>query len=330
MNLANDNMGRLFLLAILFVFFRCADTTEKKAETKVVPKTRTQKKEVSLVVLGTVQDAGSPHIGCRKQCCSALFEHSDPTKKVVSLGLVDHKTGKTYLFEATPDIAAQLKHLQRYAESEEETPDGIFLTHAHMGHYSGLMYLGREALNSEKLPVYAMPKMKTFLKDNGPWSQLVSLSNISLVGIEDQGQIVLTPNIVVTPFLVPHRDEFSETVGYKISGPAKTVLFIPDIDKWHLWKKSIVEEISKVDYAFLDATFYDAAEIDNRDISEIPHPFVIESLALFGKLPDTEKKKIYFIHFNHTNPLLDSSNPEREYLKEKGFQIAEYGQLLSL
>ena len=135
---------------------------------------------------------------------------------------------------------------------------------------------------------------------------------------------------MVTPFLVPHRDEFSETVGYKISGPAKTVLFIPDIDKWHLWKKSIVEEISKVDYAFLDATFYDAAEIDNRDISEIPHPFVIESLALFGKLPDTEKKKIYFIHFNHTNPLLDSSNPEREYLKEKGFQIAEYGQLLSL
>lgn len=330
MNLAKDNMGRLFFLLTLCLFFGCADMTEKNVATGHESAQKPAKKGVSLLVLGTVQDAGSPHIGCQKQCCSALFKNPDPTRKVVSLGLVDHSADKTYLFEATPDISTQLKHLKGFTESGKETPDGIFLTHAHMGHYSGLMYLGREALSSKETPVYAMPRMKTFLEDNGPWNQLVSLCNISLVQIQDQEQLVLTPNITVTPFLVPHRDEFSETVGYTISGPTKTVLFIPDIDKWDKWSQSIVAEISKVDYAFVDATFYDAAEINNRDISEIPHPFVIESLALFDELPDAEKKKVHFIHMNHTNPLLNSNSPKAEYVRKSGFQIAKYGQLLAL
>ena len=329
--MAKDNiLERLFYLVVLVFFFGCKNTSEQKTGDDVETTTEHSNKGVSLLVLGTVQDAGSPHIGCKKQCCATLFQHPDDTRKVVSLGFVDHETNKTFLFEATPDITSQLKRLMDYTNVGKQTLDGIFLTHAHIGHYSGLMYLGREALNSQQTPVYAMPRMKTFLENNGPWSQLVSLSNINLVQITDQEQITLTTNIAVTPFLVPHRDEYSETVGYKISGPSKTVLFIPDIDKWDKWDKSIVDEISKVDYAFLDATFYDAKEIDNRDISEIPHPFVIESLVLFDKLPDVEKKKIYFIHFNHTNPLLNPNSTETEYLKKRGFQAARYGQLLGI
>ena len=198
------------------------------------------------------------------------------------------------------------------------------MTHAHIGHYTGLMFLGREALGARNLPVYAMPRMKSFLEENGPWSQLVQLNNISIKNLKNEQPIELTKNVMVTPFLVPHRDEFSETVGYVIEGPDKKVLFIPDIDKWSKWEKDIREVVKQVDYAFLDASFFDSEEINNRDISEIPHPFVIESLELFEGLSEVEKEKIHFIHFNHTNPLLDQTSTASKKVLSNGYQIAQF------
>lgn len=218
--------------------------------------------KVSLVVLGTVQDAGSPHIGCKKMCCAALFEHPNPARKVVSLGVIDQENNMTFLFEATPDMPNQLKVLKSHSGLDQETPNGIFLTHAHIGHYTGLMYLGREALGASSVPVYAMPKMKSFLETNGPWSQLVALKNILIRPLQNKEPVILTSNLSVIPFQVPHRDEYSETVGFKIIGPKKSILFIPDIDKWSKWSTSIAEEIKKVDYAFLDASFYNQDEIN--------------------------------------------------------------------
>ncbi|RNC89403.1 MAG: MBL fold metallo-hydrolase [Allomuricauda sp.] len=289
-----------------------------------------QQNKVSLVVLGTVQDGGSPHIGCQKDCCAPLWDAPDPTRKVVALGVIDHEHGKTFLFEATPNLPEQLKLLKAAAGTERETPDGIFLTHAHIGHYTGLQFLGREALGAKNVAVYAMPKMSSFLAQNGPWSQLVALHNIALQDLNDQQPIQLTNNIKVTPFLVPHRDEFSETVGYLIEGPNQKVLFIPDINKWSKWKSDIREEIKKVDYAFLDASFFDGEEINNRDISEIPHPFVIESMALFKDLPTAEKEKVYFIHLNHTNPLLDPESEASKQVLSQGFHIARFKQAIGL
>ncbi len=286
---------------------------------------------MSLIILGTVQDAGSPHIACKKECCTALFANGDASRKVVSLGVVDVSEQKSFLFEATPDITAQLSALRTYSGFKKtDVPDGVFLTHAHIGHYTGLMYLGKEATNAKQVPVYAMPKMSAFLQNNGPWSQLASNKNIDLKAIHDTQEIQLTPQLKVVPFTVPHRDEYSETVGFKIIGPNKRVLFIPDIDKWEKWKTSIISEIKKVDYAFLDATFYDGEEINNRNISDIPHPFVIESMDLFENLPSTEKKKIHFIHFNHTNPLLNAESEQSKEVLNKGFGIAEKGLKLKL
>ncbi len=295
------------------------------------PKKHTPDNKVSIIVLGTVQDAGSPHISCEKQCCAALFSNKDVSRKVVSLGIVDALAQKTYLFEATPDITTQLRDLHNFSGFQTtDIPNGVFLTHAHIGHYAGLMYFGKEATNTNQVPVYAMPKMKAFLETNGPWSQLVSNKNISLRRLSNNQEIQLTPQLEVFPIKVPHRDEYSETVGYKIVGPTKSALFIPDIDKWKKWEYSIVSEIKKVDYAFLDATFYDGAEINNRDISEIPHPFVIESISLFDLLPLLEKKKVHFIHFNHTNPLLNDESEQSAIILEKGFQIARKGQRFEL
>ncbi len=285
----------------------------------------------SLIVLGTVQDAGSPHIACERDCCRDLFDKPDPTRKVVSLGLVDPDANKKFLFEATPDLPEQMKMLKGFLpDNGQETPDGIFLTHAHIGHYTGLMFLGREGLGAKDIPVYAMPGMRAFLESNGPWSQLVKLQNIDIKPLANGQPRKLTPHLSVTPFTVPHRDEFSETVGYRIDGPNRSALFIPDIDKWSKWDKSIVEEVAQVDYALIDATFNDAGDIRHRDISEIPHPFVIETMALFDELPAAEKAKIHFIHINHSNPLLDPDSEASLFVERKGFQVARYGKVLTL
>jgi pyrroloquinoline quinone biosynthesis protein B len=280
----------------------------------------------SIIVLGTTQDAGSPQIGCTKDCCKNLFDQPDQSRQVVSLGLYDSTKKISYLFEATPDISKQLRMLKEYSKTVTDIPNGIFLTHAHIGHYTGLMFLGKEAMSAKQLPVYAMPKLKSFLEQNGPWSQLVSQQNIQIQTLSDNQAIRLGDSISVTPLIVPHRDEYSETVGYIISGPSKKLLFIPDIDKWEKWSQNINHLIEKVDYALIDATFFDAAEINNRPISEIPHPLVVESMDRFKSTPLKDKQKIHFIHFNHTNPLINNKSIATEKVIKAGFNIAKRGQ----
>ena len=168
-----------------------------------------------------------------------------------------------------------------------------------------------------------MPRFYNFIQDNGPWNQLVKLENVMLKRIYDREKITLESNLSITPIQVPHRDEYSETVGFLIEGNTKSALYIPDIDKWEKWNNSIVELIKNVDYAFLDGTFYDEKEVNNRDISEIPHPFIIESLKLFNPLDTSEKNKIYFIHLNHTNPLLNSDSSEYNRVIREGFNVAD-------
>ena len=275
-------------------------------------------------VLGIVQDAGYPHIGCEKDCCSVI----SPGEYFVScLGLVDKTNNKRYLFEATPDIHNQLNLVEKFPNGN--IVDGIFLTHAHIGHYTGLMYLGREGLGGDNIKVYALKRMVKFLTKNGPWDQLVKLNNISLQTISNNKFVKLSENILVIPIKVPHRDEYSETVGYKIIGKSKKLLFIPDIDKCDEWEKSIVDEVKLVDYAFIDGTFYNGSEL-NRDLSEIPHPSIEETLELFSNQPLAEKNKIYFIHINHTNPILTNKNGVRDLILNAGFNIAEKGLKLSL
>ena len=284
-----------------------------------------------IIVLGTIQDAGSPQMGCEKSCCISLFKNPDPNRKVVSLGLVDPSEKKYWLIEASPDFITQCRDLKTISKFEHaKSPDGIFLTHAHIGHYTGLMYLGKESYNSRDVPVFAMARMKGFLIQNGPWSQLFKINNIKINNINHQEEIKLSNNLSITPFLVPHRDEFSETVGFKINGPKKSILFIPDIDKWGKWNKSLIQEIKKADLALLDGTFYDIKEVNNRNISEIPHPFVIETMDLFKEENNSEKSKINFIHLNHTNPLLDTNSAASKKVKESGFNTAEYKDIINL
>ena len=275
-------------------------------------------KAQTLVVLGTTQDAGKPQIGCQKSCCKHLKDRFF----VSSLGVTDTKNKKNYLFDATPDITAQYERLTK--TKGVRSIDGIFLTHAHSGHYTGLMYLGKEGMNAIKIPVYAMPRFISYLRGNGPWSQLVTLGNIDLKPLQSEVPIQLDSGLMVIPIVVPHRDEYSETVGFKIIGDKKSALYIPDIDKWNLWEKSIVSEVKGVDFAFIDGTFYEDGEI-NRPIGEVPHPFISETISLFKDEPVSVKEKIYFIHLNHTNPAHNKTSPQRIAIEKQGFRFATVG-----
>ena len=278
-----------------------------------------------VVILGVAQDGGAPHAACEKSCC--IHKWNDPTlhNKVSSIGIVDPISNEVWMIDATPDFAEQL-HLLTNNNSRDLK--GIFLTHAHIGHYTGLMHLGREVMGAKNTKVSVMPKMENFLRNNGPWSQLVKLENVSLNSLRDNKSVQLNSRLTITPFKVPHRDEFSETVGYRIDGPSKSLVFIPDIDKWIKWQIDIIEVVENSDYSLLDGTFYDINELPGRDMSQIPHPFIIETMNLFKN--SDKKNSIYFIHLNHTNPALDKNSKEYNNILDNGFNVTKRGNKLNL
>ena len=281
-----------------------------------------------IYVLGNVQDAGLPHIGCQHKFCKEKFDEFEQYY-TTSIAVVDPVENKYILFEATPDIPYQLNYLEKEIFNEFLLPESIFITHAHIGHYTGLMYFGREALGAKNLIIKVLPKMSNFLKTNGPWSQLVDIKNIKIQNLSFGSKINELRNITVTPIQVPHRDEYSETAGFIIEGRNKKALFIPDIDKWEKWDKNLKQLVYEFDYLLLDATFYDSKEI-NRDISEIPHPLVTETINLLDDLSPEHKNKVYFIHMNHTNLMLDPSSELTKLVIDKGFNITRLGLKLSL
>lgn len=309
-------MQKIGSLLILALFFACNQAVEK------VPELSKVTTEPFLAVLGTAQDAGFPQSACQKDCCRAVWENPALREWVSCMAFVNPSSQQAWMFDATPDFKDQLNYLQKDLQSDLA---GIFLTHAHMGHYTGLMHLGREAMGAQSMPVFAMPKMATFLAQNGPWSQLVQLENISIQRLKKDSTQEVTASLKVTPLQVPHRDEYSETVGYSIQGPNRKALFIPDIDKWEKWSLDINTLVEEHDLAFLDGTFFANGEIPGRDMSAIPHPFVEESLAKFGNMTAANRAKVYFIHFNHTNPVLQPDSEASQQVEAQGMHIARTG-----
>jgi pyrroloquinoline quinone biosynthesis protein B len=283
---------------------------------------------VRAVVLGIAQDGGVPHIGCRQPLCVSARRDPALRRRVASLGLIDDTSGQRYLIDATPDIASQIDSLNegRAVATPRRPVDGILLTHAHIGHYTGLMYLGREALGAERVPVHATPRMAAFLRGNEPWKQLVRLGQIDLREVLP-GHEVPMGHFRVTPISVPHRDELSDTVGVRVRGPSRSLLYIPDVDKWEKWDRRIAQEVAGVDVALLDGTFADAAEVPGRSLAEIPHPLVGETMALLSAPP--LRGRVRFIHLNHTNRLL-GDEAARSAVEARGFRVARDGDAFPL
>ncbi len=274
------------------------------------------------IVLGIAQDGGVPHTGCHQPLCAAA--RSDPARRVrvASLGLLDPAAGKRFLVDATPDFGDQMEALGG-------RPDGILLTHAHIGHYLGLAQLGREVLGAHRVPVYCTPAMARFLRENKPWSRLVALENIAIREVSPGEEIALSPGLRATAIRVPHRDEDSDTVAWLIRGPSRSVLWLPDIDKWEKWDRRLPDLLADPALtAFVDGTFFSADEIPGRAITDIPHPLVPETEALLAAVPSV-RGRLFFVHLNHTNRLLWDS-AARAALEARGFGIARDGQRIAL
>ena len=293
-----------------------------------------QEKKALVKVVGTAQDGGIPHMGCFCANCQRAWKIPQFSRFISSLAIFDLTDNKTFLVDATPDIRAQTAMIRERIHpkmmTEKFWPDGILLTHAHIGHYTGLMFFGYEALSTDKLPVYCSKRMNDFLTLNGPWSQLVSKKNILTRTISPEQRFSLTSQISILALQVPHRDEYTDTLGFRVTGPNRSVLYIPDIHNWKVWDRSIVEEVQKVDIALLDGTFFSPEELPSRDLSSIGHPFILDSMKILAAVARRGKTQIFFTHLNHSNLALDPDGDARRTIKKETFELAEDGMEFSL
>jgi len=237
-------------------------------------------------VLGIAQDAGVPHAGCS---CPRCERHRSAPFYPACLGLVGRRT---YLIDATPAFPDQIRMLPAF-------PAAILLTHTHMGHVAGLLQLGEEACDAKGVIVHGTPEVTDFLAQNEPWRRLVERRNIRLVTASAGTSVRLEEGLDVESLPVRHRDV--ETVGYFVKGPRRTLLYLPDIDRWDIDLPALLE---RCDLALLDGSFYSGDELPRQ--TDIPHPPITETLDL---LAPEAAAKVRFTHFNHTNPVLDPDGP---------------------
>ena len=293
-------------------------------------------RELHALVLGTVQDAGLPQVGCYTDLCDLGrgLHVGGRGRYVASLALVEPDAERFYLVDATPDITRQIDLIPEAAfrrRAAERRPfDGIFLTHAHIGHYTGLAVLGNEGMGIRDTPVYCTDAMASFLAANAPWSFLV-----------DQGRIVLRPlaldrwhrideNLEVQLWKVPHRDEFADTVGFVFRGPTASLLYIPDINGWRLWDRDVAEAVAGVDVALLDGSFWSMDELPGRSVDDVPHPLMTQTMDALQGVVDAHQARVVLTHLNNSNPALRQDGVQAAEIARRGFEIAREGMRLEL
>lgn len=288
------------------------------------------------LVLGSVQDGGFPQAGCYTARCDAgrALMASGRGRYVASLALVEPQGARFYLVDATPDITRQLDLIEepafRRRATERRPFDGIFLTHAHVGHYLGLAMLGREGMGMQETPVYCTQAMAGFLASNFPWRFLIDQGHVTLRPLALDQWHRIDPLLGVQLWKVPHRDELADTVGFVFRGPTASLLYLPDINAWRLWNRNVAEAVASVDVALLDGTFWSLDELPGRTADDVPHPLMPQTMDLLQGLVDRKEARVVLTHLNNTNPALDDGGPQQAEVARRGFEIAREGMRLRL
>lgn len=287
------------------------------------------------MVLGTAQDGGLPQIACKQPCCQRVRHNPSAARLVTSLLIVDPLTQERWLLDAGPDLPQQVQMADEAAprpDAPGRPPlfDGIILTHAHMGHILGLLHLGRESYGAQSQRVICTGSVARFLREEAPWSLLVDAKHISIQELEPDTPFPLNQTLSLEFLSVPHRGEFTDTVGIRITSDRGGVLYLPDIDKWSRWDRSLAKELERVSLAFLDGTFFGPDELPGRSMESVPHPFAVETIRQLEGLDPQTRAKARLIHLNHTNPLHDPRSMARRQLAGAGIGLAIQGERLTL
>ena len=117
---------------------------------------------------------------------------------------------------------------------------------------------------------------------------------------------------------------------YPIILVGNSIIYIPDIDAWEDWDTDINELVKTNDILILDGTFYNKNEIKFRDISKIPHPEIKDTMQRLSLLDDDTKRKIHFIHLNHTNDAIIKNSKTHNIIVDKGFSVARQNQTFNI
>ena len=294
-----------------------------------------------VVVLGYAQDGGVPQLGCRCPRCqqahlsgrihtaslAIISKHGDDVHSLVIDTGPDFRTQ----YEETLDLLArQPGSLAEALQQRRKGPnpvDAVLLTHLHMGHFTGLLELGLEVVNGRDIPLYCTAPVAQFLAENAPWSQLLERNNVLPHVIRPGEVFAPAPGLTAEAYPVPHRNEYGDTVGFRIAlRGGKSLLYIPDADSWDEMEPPLVQLVNEADYALLDGTFFSAHELGGREQSQVPHPPVKETANLLA----SRASHVFFTHLNHTNPLLDTTSHQRQWLEAQGFSVLFARQVLDL
>jgi pyrroloquinoline quinone biosynthesis protein B len=276
--------------------------------------------DASILVLGSGQDGGSPQLG-----------HTSgvgPNRTASSVAVIS-PDGAIVLLDASPDIRQQTISLMtsEVFPTDRSTPfDAVALTHAHMGHYAGLVHLGNESGDAKGVSLLATGKMHTFLRSNQPWRMLYQRGNVvpDTFGL---GAIRIDERMTIDALAVPHRAEFTDTVAISVRiDDAPWFMYLPDIDAWADWPGAEAA-ISEHALCLLDATFSDPDELPGRSIADIKHPLVTDTVERFSHL--TGSTQIVLGHINHSNSLADIESEIAVRTRAAGFAVAHDGLVLS-
>jgi pyrroloquinoline quinone biosynthesis protein B len=320
-----NNPMQLLALAAVAGMCSCHSTTSSQ-ESHMVDGAR-----YDAWLLGRAQDGGVPHLGCERPCCVEARAQGH-VEYPCSLGIHDRLTGSLLLIEATPAVEPQIAMLHTLAGVSgrgRQPVDGVLITHAHIGHYTGLMQFGEEVAATDHIPLHVTPRMASFLQENDPWAQVIEYGQVDVRPVEPGQSCEPLEGLRVEFIEVPHREEHSDTVAFKVHGPARTLLWVPDVDQWGRHEGLLAQLLEGVDVAYVDATFYDGSELPGRDLSRIPHPLMVETMAMWADQAEANPGVIRFIHMNHTNPVLRDA-ALRSQIEAKGFGIGQVGEVQPL
>ncbi len=276
-------------------------------------------------MLGIAQDGGRPQAGCSKSCCIGLSpsEHSYPT----SLGIISDNN--LHIIDVTRHLANQLQYL------DNRVPTEVWLTHAHFGHVDGLGLFGRETMNVRGVKLHVSKSMAELIHQTPNWNLMIEQGVFVIQEMTDR-QIEQQPGFSITPLLVPHRGELSDTHAFIIRGENKSLLYLPDHDSWDetlaLYKMNTIREwltSLNVDIALIDGTFWSSDELSSRNQASVPHPPIKQTIEMLGYKQHGDPDIIFF-HLNHTNPVYDEWSEEYTQVVEMGWSIAKQGMRFTI